>query len=80
MKHRKVLTINQGKTLYIYSSIFLNIDISVFEILLLVSEGKTFKEAFEGIIPERIQRVSKAKSIEELDSDTRTSNDNNDES
>lgn len=44
--------------------------ISVFEILLWVSEGRTFKEAFEAILPERIERISKAKTDEDSSSET----------
>lgn len=66
MKHRKVLTINQGMFYLGYSTCHCQsnkpfLKFLVFDILLWVSEGKSFREAFQSILPERIQRVSKAK-------------------
>lgn len=56
-KHRKVFTINQGcKKSFLCSRKITKCisSITVFEILLRVSEGKTFKEAFEMALPKRI--------------------------
>lgn len=50
---------------------------SVFEILLGVSEGKSFKDAFTEILPERIQRVSKAKTDNETEISERKESDEN---
>ena len=79
LNHRKVLTINQGD--FFFQRNFENcVVVSVFEILLRVSEGKTFKAAIESILPKRIEKTTAVKeSDDEVDEEKTSVNSDQDD-
>lgn len=73
MKARKVLTIDHGTSLNLNPTQRIQIictNISVFEIVLRISEGKTWQEAFLQVLPERKNAQPISSSGEKDTSDT----------